>query len=223
MPPSWLRRGGAVCLATLLVGLPANDVSAQTGSVVGTVTLEPPPPPRRTANRYAGAAAAPERVQPVPAMVYVVGAVEGSPPPPRTAEMVQRDTAFAPAAVVVPVGGTVEFPNDDPFFHNVFSYSSTRRFDLGRYPQGESKSVSFDQAGVVGVFCEVHDKMRGVIIVTENPYHARVGDDGSYRIEGLPPGEHELAFWSADHRPVRRTVTVESGGTSRVDVELNNR
>ena len=212
-----------LALTAALLAVPGGSLRAQTGSVVGTVTLEPPPPPRRTANRYAGGTAAPERVQPVPAMVYVVGAVDGSSPPPRTAEMVQRDTAFAPAAVVVPVGGTVEFPNDDPFFHNVFSYSSTRRFDLGRYPQGESKSVSFDEAGVVGVFCEVHDKMRGVIIVTENRYHAVVGEDGSYRIDGLPPGEHELAFWSADHRPVRQTVNVQAGGSSRVDVELNNR
>lgn len=135
--------------------------------------------------------------------------------------MVQQDTAFTPSALVVPVGGTVEFPNADPFFHNVFSYSSTQRFDLGRYPQGESKSVTFDETGVVSVFCEVHDKMRGVIIVTENPYHAVVGEDGSFRIEGIPPGEHRVAFWSADHRPVEETVTVRGGETSRIDVELN--
>ncbi|MDX1646275.1 MAG: carboxypeptidase regulatory-like domain-containing protein [Longimicrobiales bacterium] len=223
MQRRWLLRPGLLVLSAAMLGVPGGSASAQAGSVEGTVALEPPPPPRRTADRYAGAAAAPERVQRVPAVVYVVGAVQSSEPRPSAARMVQQDTAFTPPAVVVPVGGTVEFPNADPFFHNVFSYSSARRFDLGRYPQGESKSVTFDEPGVVGVFCEVHDKMRGVIIVTRNPFHAVVGDDGSFRIDGLPPGEHELAFWSADHRPVQRTVVVDPGRTTRVEVELNNR
>lgn len=204
-----------------LVGVPAGPLAGQTGAVEGTVTLEPPPPPRRTASRYAGAVAAAERIQSVPAVVYVVGPVSGSPASRRTVEMVQRDTAFAPPAVIVGVGATVEFPNADPFFHNVFSYSSTQRFDLGRYPQGESKTVDFPEPGIVSVFCEVHDKMRGVIVVTESPYHAVVAEDGSFRIDGLPAGEHRLAFWSADHRPVERTVTVDAGATSRVEVELN--
>lgn len=220
MRPSGLHRSAVLALCAGLTALPGGTISAQTGSVEGTVALEPPPPPRRTANRYGGGVAAAEAVQRVPAVVYVLGSSSGS-APRASAEMVQRDTAFAPAAVVVGVGGTVEFPNADPFFHNVFSYSSAQRFDLGRYPQGESKSVGFPEAGIVSVFCEVHDKMRGVIIVAENPHHAIVADDGSFRIDGLPAGEHRLAFWSADHRPVERTVTVTAGQTSRVDVELN--
>lgn len=221
MPPRWLRRASTLALGAALLVMPDGSASAQSGAIEGTVALEPPPPPRRTANRYPGATSAPERVQQVPAVVYVVGAVEGAAPRAGQAQMVQQDTAFTPSALVVPVGGAVEFPNADPFFHNVFSYSSTQRFDLGRYPQGQSKSVTFDETGVVSVFCEVHDKMRGVVIVTENPYHAVVGDDGSFRIEGIPPGEHRVAFWSADHRPVQRTITVRAGETSGIDVELN--
>lgn len=221
MPSGWPRRMGMLALGAALIVMPDGPASAQTGSIAGEVALEPPPPPRRTANRYAGATSAPERVQQVPAVVYLVGDVPGAAHRAEQARMVQQDTAFTPSALVVPVGGTVEFPNADPFFHNVFSYSSTQRFDLGRYPQGESKSVTFDEAGVVSVFCEVHDKMRGVIIVTGNPYHAVVGEDGSFRIEGVPPGEHRVAFWSADHRPVEETITVRAGETSRIDVELN--
>lgn len=210
---------GVLLLAAAVVVLP-TPVEAQTGSIAGTVTLEPPPPPRRTANRYPGGASRAETVQRVPAVVYLVGAAAGTNAASPGLEMVQRDTAFAPAALFVPVGGTVDFPNADPFFHNVFSYSSSRRFDLGRYPQGQAKSVTFDEPGAVSVFCEVHEKMRGVIVVTENPYHAVVGEDGSYRIDGVPPGEHRIVFWSADHEPLEQTVMVTGGQTSQVDVEL---
>ncbi|MDX1493795.1 MAG: carboxypeptidase regulatory-like domain-containing protein [Longimicrobiales bacterium] len=221
MPSTMSRMWWALGLCAVLLVLTDPSMAAgQEGSIEGTVTLEPPPPPRRTANRYPGGAAPADIEQKVPAIVYVVGRVSGSDPAPRRREMVQQDTAFAPAALVIPVGSTVAFPNADPFFHNVFSYSGSQRFDLGRYPQGESKSVTFDEPGVVGVFCEVHEKMRGVIVVTENPYHAFVDDDGSFRIEGLPPGEYRLAFWSADHDSAERTVTVSGGGTSTVEVEL---
>lgn len=209
--------GALSCLAVVY----AADVSAQTGSISGTVTLEPPPPPRRTANRYPGGASQAETVQRVPALVYVAGSAGSAAPSASRAEMVQQDTAFSPAAVFVPVGGTVDFPNADPFFHNVFSYSSSKRFDLGRYPQGQAKSVSFEEPGVVSVLCEVHDKMRGVILVTENRYHAVVAEDGSYRIDGLPAGEHRVVFWSVDHEPEEQSVTVAPGQAVLMDVELN--
>ncbi len=208
----------ALVLAFVAVSAPAE---AQVGSIAGTVTLEPPPPPRRTANRYPGGAPRAETGQHVPAVVYVVGATGRSAAAASSLEMVQQDTAFAPAAIFVPLGGSVDFPNADPFFHNVFSYSSSRRFDLGRYPQGQAKSVTFEEPGVVSVFCEVHEKMRGVIVVTENPHNAVVAEDGSFRIEGVPAGEHEIVFWSADHDPVQQTVVVTAAQTSQVDVELN--
>jgi plastocyanin len=197
----------------------AGSIAGRTGSIVGRVDLESQPA-RRTANRYAGGAAASQKVQPVPAVVYVVGSVPGAPPPSRSAEMIQKDTAFTPAAVMVGVGASVDFPNEDPFFHNVFSYSEARPFDLGRYPRGERKSVDFQDAGVVGVFCEVHDKMRGVIVVVDNPFYALVGVDGSFRIDGVPPGTYQVAIWSADHEPMEESVTVAPGETTRLEVEL---
>lgn len=213
----------AALTIAMTAGTSHMPVSAQAvGTIAGVVTLEPPPPPRRSANRYPGAATTAHQVQQVPAVVYLEGQIPGAPPgrAGTTRSMMQQDTAFVPAAVAVPVGGTVEFPNGDPFFHNVFSYSSTQRFDLGRYPEGQSKEVQFDRPGVVSVFCEVHDFMRGAIIVTENAYAAVVADDHTFSIEGVPEGEHTVVFWHPDYEEMRQSLVVTSGGTARVEVEL---
>lgn len=205
---------GLSALATTQAAAPVYPV----GTITGVVTLEPPPPPRRAsrARAYDGRSGV---IQQLPAVVYLSGPVGGAPAPQNVA-MTQQDTAFAPGVVAIPVGGTVSFPNEDPFFHNVFSYSEAKRLDLGRYPQGDSKDVLFDQVGVVELFCEAHDQMRGAVIVTENPYHAVVADDGTFTISGVPAGEHTVVFWSADHRPEERTITVTNGGTSQIEVEL---
>ena len=191
------------------------------GAITGTITLEPPPPPRRTANRYPGAATATRIEQKIPAVVYLQGAIPGSPPGyVANPEMMQQDTAFAPSGVALQVGGTVSFPNSDPFFHNVLSYSGAKSFDLGRYPEGESKEVVFDQPGIVELFCEVHDFMRGIIVVTENPYHAVATEDGSFSIEGIPAGQYTLVAWHPDYETVEQSVTVTDGGSLRIEVEL---
>ncbi len=193
---------------------------AQSGDIEGRVTFEAAQA-RRTANRYPGGAAAAHEIQPLPTVVYLVGPIPaGEATTPARPTMAQRDTAFVPAVVAVRAGGTVSFPNDDPFFHNVFSYSSAQRFDLGRYPRGESKDVTLPEPGIVEVFCEVHEFMRGAILVAENPFHAVVRPDGTFRITGVPPGEHTLAFWHPDHEPLERRVSVTVGATARVEVEL---
>lgn len=193
--------------------------SAQQASISGTVTLEPPPAPRRTANRYPGSPTTTRLAQHLPAVVYLRGTVPGS-SGGGTVEMAQRDTSFVPSGLTVTVGTTVSFPNQDPFFHNVFSYSGAKEFDLGRYPEGQTKEVHFDRPGVVELFCEVHDFMRGLVVVTENPYHAVVADDGTFSIGGVPPGEYTLVAWHPEHDEVERSVTVSDGSTTRVEVEL---
>jgi plastocyanin len=211
-----VKKSTLLCLAVVLA---AAEVSAQAGSIEGRVTLPDAPPPRRSASRYPGGAAGAAQIQELPAVVYLLGAApdEGTTARPT---MMQRDTAFSPPVVAVRSGGTVAFPNGDPFFHNVFSYSSAQRFDLGRYPQGESKEVTFRDPGIVEVFCEVHEFMRGAILVTGNPFYAVVGADGSFRITGVPPGEHRVAVWHPDHAPFEGRVVVASGGTARIEVEL---
>ena len=133
--------------------------------------------------------------------------------------MAQQDTAFVPGVLVVRSGTTVEFPNRDDFFHNVFSYSDAQRFDLGRYPEGESKSVTFRTPGVAKVYCEVHEFMRSAVIVVENDHHEIVRD-GTFILDDVPPGDHTLVVWHADRGEVVRTVTVPDGGSVEVEVTL---
>lgn len=215
-----LNFGLAVVVGLVAAASSAPNAEAQeTGSISGVVRVDASPR-RRQAPRYGNRIQA---VQTIPVVVYLKGRIPGPTPGDFVARprMVQQDTAFAPAAVVVMTGGTVSFPNQDPFFHNVFSMSGTRRFDLGRYPEGESKDVEFDRPGTVEVFCEVHDFMRGAIVVTESPYHALVAEDGAFTITGVPAGTHTLVAWHPDHGTGEHEVTVTGGGSVRIEVELN--
>jgi plastocyanin len=200
-------------------GVPENMIPA--GIVSGTVTLAPAPRARRTVDRYSGSAAT-GMEQSLSAIVYLKGAIPGPVPSGYDSNptMSQKDSAFVPSTLAVMAGGTVSFPNGDALFHNVFSYSGPKRFDLGRYPQGDSKNVVFDEPGLVEVFCEVHDHMAGVILVTENPFHAVVSDDGSFSISGVPPGEYTLVAWHPEHDEEERTIAVTDGATTHVEVEL---
>lgn len=217
--PTSLRRS-LLALALLLPLLPATPALAQTGTIEGRVQL-PSAPPRRTASRYPGAAPAARTVQEIPAVAYIGGAVAGlHAQAPASPTLAQSDTAFAPAVLIVPVGTTIEFPNRDPFFHNVFSYSSSERFDLGRYPRGESKSVEFDQPGVVKVYCEVHESMRAAVVVVQNPLHALVSADGRFRIANVPAGRHTLVVWHHDGGTREVAVDVRAGTSTPVQVRF---
>ena len=226
MPNPTSVRRRPLALALLLVAtlacplLAPPPAAAQTGTIEGRVRL-PSGAPRRTASRYAGAAPAARTVQEVPAIAYIPGAVAGArAQAPASPSLAQQDTAFMPNVLVVPVGTTVEFPNRDPFFHNVFSYSAAGRFDLGRYPRGESKDVTFAEPGLVKVYCEVHESMRGVILVTENRHWARPDAEGRFRLEGVPAGRYTLVAWHADRGEKETEVTVPASGVVRVELEL---
>ena len=209
----------AAVLLLSLLALPA-PARAQAGTIEGRVQL-PSAAPRRTASRYPGAAPASRAAQEIAAVVYIQGAIPGAAASaPTSPTLAQQDTTFSPSVLIVPVGTTVQFPNRDPFFHNVFSYSSAERFDLGRYPRGESKSVEFDEAGVVKVYCEVHESMRAAVVVVRNPYHAVVGDDGTFRIANVPAGRHTLIVWHHDGGVREVQVEVRAGASSTVQVRI---
>ncbi len=132
--------------------------------------------------------------------------------------MAQRDKSFAPSVVAITKGSTVDFPNEDKFFHNVFSLSEGNTFDLGLYRAGESKSVTFEKTGVVDVYCNIHPNMWAQILVLDNPFFTTAGKDGSFEIAKLPPGTYSVAAWVSGGEPVRQQVKIEPG--KRVEVAL---
>lgn len=126
--------------------------------------------------------------------------------------MDQRDERFVPHILAIVAGTTVDFPNNDRTYHNVFSLSKTRSFDLGRYAAGKSKSVRFDRPGIVRVFCDIHSHMSAYILVFAHRYFAVTDGEGRYRIEGVPPGSYTLDVWNDGSVRARREVRVGSAG-----------
>ena len=110
------------------------------------------------------------------------------------------------------MGTTVEFPHSDRVFHNVFSLSKAKRFDLGRYPRGASRSVRFDRPGMVRVFCEIHSHMSAFVLVFAHRFFDTTDEAGRYRIDGGPPGTYTLAVWNEGEVRSTREVKVPAGG-----------
>jgi plastocyanin len=134
------------------------------------------------------------------------------------ASMSQADETFVPHVLAVRVGTIVDFPNNDTTYHNVFSLSKTKRFDLGRYARGQSKSIRFDEPGVVRVFCDIHSHMSAFILVFAHRFFAITDDQGRYRIEQVPPGTYTVAAWYEGAVRQSRSATIpEEGGTVDVD------
>ena len=127
--------------------------------------------------------------------------------------MAQKDKKFVPSVLTVPVGSAVEFPNLDPFFHNVFSYSKFKQFDLGRYPQGKSETVIFDRPGIVKVFCEIHYSMRAYVHILESPYFATSDERGNFIIKDVIPGTYSLNVWQENLTELTETVTIKNDST----------
>ena len=132
--------------------------------------------------------------------------------------MAQQNMLFAPDLVAIHIGGAVEFPNHDDTYHNVFSYSKAKRFDLGRYRKEEKPgSVVFDKPGVVTVHCEIHDRMRGTVLVLESPYFKKTDSAGHYRIEHLPAGHFTIKAWINEADVRERIVDLKEGARLRLD------
>ncbi len=133
-------------------------------------------------------------------------------PKPRP-KLAQKDQCFMPRVVSVAAGGAVDFPNLDPIYHNVFSVSTTRRFDLGKYPKGHSRSVTFPKAGLVNVFCDIHSDMAAFVIVTPNRAFAQPGADGAWELPDVPAGRYTLHVWHPDFGAFEREVEIADGRT----------
>ena len=136
------------------------------------------------------------------------------------AVMDQRNETFVPHVLAITTGTTVDFPNSDRFYHNVFSLSKTQSFDLGRYAAGHSRQVRFDRPGIVRVFCEIHSHMNAYILVFSHPFFALTDAEGRYRIENVPPGTYDVIAWNEGTPSETKSSTVPDGGISELDFTI---
>ena len=157
--------------------------------------------------------------EPPRAVVYLEGDFQ-KPTALPTKQVAQKDLTFAPALLPIEVGTKVEFPNLDDTYHNVFSYSPAKRFDLGRYPPGEKPTPFqiFDKPGLVTLRCDIHEHMRALILVLDSPYFTITDAAGHYRLTNLPAGHFVVKAWVNSRTTRERPVDLKSGAVLRADV-----
>ena len=139
---------------------------------------------------------------------------------PQRATMDQRNETFVPHVLAITVGTTVDFPNSDNTYHNVFSLRGPRPFDLGRYAAGRSKAIKFDRPGIVRVFCDIHSHMNAFILVFNHSFFALTDAEGRYRIDNVPPGSYNLVAWNEGVSSGPQPVVVSEGGEAELDFAL---
>jgi plastocyanin len=212
-----MRCNHSLFLSVILAATPATSISQAV--IEGRVTL-----PQRAAapvmnKRYQivtdGGLLS---TNPPLAVVYLEGSFAKT-PPTASVQMAQRDLAFVPMLLPVQVGTQVDFPNFDDTYHSIFSYSPAKRFDLGRYRSEERPvpSQRFDKPGLVVLRCDIHEHMRGLILVVDTPYFVITDTTGHYRLTGLPAGHHRLKVWLDSRSTLERPVELRIDETLRVD------
>ena len=197
--------------AIALPAVAAAPATQPASSVTGTITAESEVP----LSEMVVYLESPDPKRPMPA------------PSTQPVKVSQKEAQFQPKLTVVTVGQTVEFPNDEEknIEHNVFSNSSAKRFDLGLYGSGHSKSVTFDKPGPVLLYCSIHRYMDGVVFVSPTPYTSLVSKDGLYEIKNVPPGKWTLRTWQRRRRFPEKTLPIEVAAEkpTTVDMELKRK
>jgi len=201
---------------------PARLQDAET-AVRGRVEIGVPVTTRRPSTPYPTRAVPAPRLAPESerrnVVVYLRNARPQQVAPMRVA-IRQRNESFTPRVVAVTLGSEVEFPNDDPIYHNVFSLSRAKPFNLGRYPKGRTRSVRFDRTGVVKVFCEIHSHMSATVMVFDHPWFTTPGEDGRFELPAIPPGDREITAWHERLGDTTSRVRVEVGRPVTADFVL---
>ena len=216
----------AVGIVALVLVLAAP--SAFAGVIKGVLRIPATVAPIAAPDPYPGQAGALPDVAPIvhgqvsDAVVYVesipgqadsVLAKDAQPP-----QMAQKGQNFVPRVVAVPAGGVVVFPNFDPIFHNAFSISPIKRFDLGKYPRGQSRRVTFPKPGVVHVFCDIHANMAAYILVLPNRAFAQPDGFGEFELPNLPAGSYRVKVWHPDMPALERRVELQAKGVVHLNL-----
>ena len=224
---SWCAAGALVCAlgaaAGARVGARLDAAQGGTGRIEGLVRLVMPPATAAPSGVYPS-----RRVsRPAPKASEIANVIVFLKDPPKQSDLrlttetiMQKDEAFVPRVLAITRGSTVEFPNADPFFHNVFSLSRAATFDLGRYPKGESRSRRFPTPGLVKVYCHIHSHMTASIMVFDHPYFRIPAPDGTFTMDDVPAGTYQLSAWHERIGESVSTVRVEPGRTARVEFAL---
>src|SRR6187455_548359 len=211
-------RRGLLWVSTILSVIPASLFAA--AAIEGHVDLPTSHSAPVQAKRYeivtkAGVLS----TQPPLAVIYLDGTFPRPASLP-TKEVEQRDLTFIPALLPIEVGTRVQFPNLDDTYHNIFSYSPVKRFDLGRYRPEERPipAVMFDQAGLVTLRCDIHEHMRGLILVLNTPYFVMSDTAGRFRLDKLPAGRYTLKAWIDSRTTREKPIELKDGQTVHVDL-----
>jgi len=198
--------------------------SARPGSVRGRVEVKRPAVAldRRPGIADLGAAEPRDLPDLLRSVVYLESAPRGAFESGESghAVMDQRNETFVPHVLAIMTGTTVDFPNSDKFYHNVFSLSKPARFDLGRYPAGRFRSIRFDKPGIVRVFCDIHSHMNAYILVFSHPFFTLTDQEGRYRIDSIPPGSYNVVAWNEGTASDAKPVLVADGGAAEQDFSI---
>ena len=222
--PAWCIAGALVVVSTRPAPVTAESARVTNGVIRGRVELRRPitRTERRPTVAHLGAPPERGRTDASRSVVFLQT-------PPREAfehtaggraVMDQRNETFLPHVLAITTGTTVDFPNSDRIYHNVFSLSKPARFDLGRYAVGRSKSIRFNRPGIVRVFCDIHSHMNAFILVFSHPYFAMTDAEHRYRIDNVPAGTYQVTAWHAGLQSEAHSVTVAAGLQTELDMAV---
>ena len=224
---AWVTLSGAIVVATVTslatVTTASTSIAPAMGRIEGTVRLVALPGAPIPSGAYPSRRVSrpPHRASEIAnVVVFVRDAPRTAPLQATRAQMRQQDEGFVPRLVAVTRGSMVEFPNADPYFHNVFSLSRGATFDLGRFPRGESRSRTFSQPGLVKVYCHLHSQMSASIMVFDHTHFTIPESDGHFALADIPPGEYRLSAWHERIGESSKAIVVEAGRTVRIEFAL---